>query len=337
MAILLVVEDDASIVALIRAVAGPLDLEVVAARGAEAALAEAGRCRPAIISLDVLLPGGDGLSLLGELRRRPELVAVPVVVISARADVAAQRRAYEAGACDFLGKPFPIEVLEAKLRAWLRIAHAATVEQRLRDLAHEVRNPLSALSAAAQVLCRADADPAMRRRMADAIGEEAERVVRLIQVGLSGASPPEPALTPTPHRVLHDILLLNLGDPAVRARVHLECRGALPALRVAPDRLRQVLLNLLDNAVTATAGGGEIFVSAFADPEGVAIAVRDTGVGLDEADLPRLFTDGYTTGGPTARGLGLGITRRLLSECGGHLRVRAAPGQGACFTAWLPR
>lgn len=351
--VVLVVEDEPSIIDLITAVlqssASAPAARVVPARGWAQAQRALGSVRPALITLDLVLPEEDGLEVLRALRARPDLADVPVIIISAQVDSASQRRAFLAGASDFVAKPFSVDLLDAKLQAWLRLSRCSSARQQVRDFAHEARNPLAAISAAAQVLSRdgLEMDKGMRRRLCGAIVSEAERLGRMIQAYLA---PPGPGLTmgtaaagaplpahAAPARVLSDVLDVNLTEPAARARVRRQVSAALPEVRVDPDHLRQMLLNLLDNALCATAAGGEVTIDAYVDEAGVGMAVRDSGVGIAAADLPRIFDDGFTTRGTGANGLGLGITRRLCQESGATLNVLSSEGQGSAFLLWLPR
>jgi signal transduction histidine kinase len=347
--VVLVVEDEPSIIDLITAVlassASAPAARVVPARGWAQAQRALGSVRPALITLDLVLPEEDGMEVLRALRARPDLADVPVIIISAQVDSASQRRAFLAGASDFVAKPFSVDLLDAKLQAWLRLSRCSSARQQVRDFAHEARNPLAAISAAAQVLSRDGLDEGMRRRLCAAIVSEAERLGRMIQAYLgppsagmgadAGALPPRPHAAPA--RVLADVLDVNLTDPAARARVRRQISTPLPEVQVDPDRLRQMLLNLLDNALCATAAGGEVTIDAYVDEAGVGLAVRDSGVGIAAANLPRIFDDGFTTRGTGAYGLGLGITRRLCQESGATLNVLSSEGQGSTFLLWLPR
>lgn len=333
----LVVEDQPAIVDLFRALLSPLRLSLVpAASGARAVeLLDVAGCRPVLITLDLILPDMDGLQLLHHIRSRAELQDVPVVAISGRADVAEQRRAFEAGVSDFVAKPFSVELIEAKLRSWLRLSLLAAYAHKLRDFAHEVKNPLAAIHAAAQVACRDDADPPMRRRLCRAIEDEAERIARMLQSHLSGDPAHPQPVTMAPYRLLTEVVEVNLSDSA-RGRVHIRCNGPLPVVRCDPDRLRQMLVNLLENAVAATEDGGEIDLEAYVDATGVALAVHDTGVGIPDEHLPHVFEDGFTTRGGR-RGLGLGITSRLCRAAGGRVEASSHKGRGTTFAIWLPK
>lgn len=353
----LVVEDEPAIVDLLVMLLKPLRTTLLCAHTGEEALHHLQTRRPALVTLDLVLPDMTGLRILESIRQRRDLDDTPVVMVTAQADSASVKRAYRYGASDFVAKPFSVDMLESKLRMWLRLSRLADHAYSLRDLGHEVRNPLQAIIGAAQLLGRGDLEPELRQRMSQTLVAEAERIGRLIPQGpLAGEPPPAEAITREPHRLLRDVVDVNLPDTQARARVRLRVQGKLPALRVDPDRLRQMVVNLLDNAIAATAQRGEVTIDAIPDegrpgqglddlrdpleglgePAGLTLVIHDSGEGIPTTLLPRIFEDGYTTRTGTARGLGLGITQRLCRATGGDLRVTSVPGQGTTFSLWLP-
>jgi two-component system NtrC family sensor kinase len=117
--------------------------------------------------------------------------------------------------------------------------------------------------------------------------------------------------------------------------------GDLPPVFVDPGHLQQVLINLLTNAIEATPAGGRVEVTAVPQAQdalpGVAIAVRDTGSGIPESVLPRIFDPFYSTKpSDVGTGLGLSICRDLVKANGSDIQVATTPGEGTVFTVWLP-
>jgi signal transduction histidine kinase len=311
------------------------------------ALAALRRERPLLIALALGAESGDGYELLSGLRQRSEFDDVPVVVLmpddSAASDDGSQgtvaQRAYQEGASDVFGLSLASDVLAARLTAWLRLAGRAHRLWSLRDFAHEARHPIAAIGAAAHLLEVSGEDPSERQRLCSAIVSESERLGRMVEGYLDadamlrfGDAP----ITELPLRLLADLLRINL-TPHLRARVETRVQGELPDLAVEPDHLRQMLLNLLDNALAATTAGGSVAIEALADAEGVVLAVRDTGSGIAPENLSRIFENGFSTRGDRRRGLGLGITERLCARVGGKILVDSRLGEGTVFTLWLPR
>jgi signal transduction histidine kinase len=115
-----------------------------------------------------------------------------------------------------------------------------------------------------------------------------------------------------------------------------------PAMRVTADadRLHQCLLNLLTNAIKYNRHGGSVRIEVAGDSREVAIAVRDSGLGMDASQLQHLFEPfnrlGRQRSAAPGVGLGLVITRQIVEAMGGQLRVESVPGQGSSFTIVLP-
>jgi two-component system NtrC family sensor kinase len=130
-----------------------------------------------------------------------------------------------------------------------------------------------------------------------------------------------------------ELLAYRLTD---RIRVVREY-GEIPALQCRPEALNQVFMNLLLNAVQAIPEQGEIRIRTRAQDGGVVVEIEDTGSGIPESDLPRIFQAGFTTrvrGSGT--GLGLAICKRIVDDHGGTIGVDSSPGRGTTFTVRLP-
>lgn len=337
---------------------------------AEQTLSAVQRDRPLLVLID-LCSGDGGERWLRGLRDgsdatfralSPLLQDVPLLAFIPTPDPAHARRVYLEGVSDVLCQALGREVLSSKVRAWLRLAERAQRLLALRDFAHEARHPITAIGAAAHmlisdgVLTRSGEDE--RRRLSQTILSESERIGRMVEHYLD-ADPAlrigDAPLTEQPLHLIRDLLSVNLNSEQ-RQRVMMRATAEIPELAVEPDHLRQMLLNLLENALTATAEKGDVCVEVFVDASGAAIAVRDTGSGIRPDDLYRIFEDGFTTaseaqqaqGGGRGgshpnlaltrrRGLGLGITQRLCLAAGGRLSVSSQAGTGSVFVIWLPR
>ncbi|CAN5662567.1 hypothetical protein BH11MYX1_BH11MYX1_29750 [soil metagenome] len=115
-----------------------------------------------------------------------------------------------------------------------------------------------------------------------------------------------------------------------------ERSAALPTVQGDPQRLRQVLMNLVDNAADASTRGAQVTVRAKTADARIAIEVEDHGRGIGADDLPRIFEPFFTTR-PDGTGLGLAICHKLVRAHGGDIQVRATHGGGSTFTVLLPR
>ena len=130
---------------------------------------------------------------------------------------------------------------------------------------------------------------------------------------------------------------------AQRAGIELktEIKQELPRILCDPDRMKQVLINLLDNALKFTPRGGTVTVQAWADQEHLCLAVRDTGIGIPAQDLPHIFDRFYRVDKARSRalggtGLGLSIVKWLVEQHAGIITVASTPGEGTEFVIRLP-
>jgi signal transduction histidine kinase len=240
--------------------------------------------------------------------------------------------------------------------AFNAMADGLTRIERLRrnmvqDIAHELRTPLTSIRCQLEAIQDGLATP--DRATIDSLQEEILSLGRLVEnlQDLALAEAGQLSITPQP------LVLLTEVERAVRAftppgvhrgpEIRVEIPAGAPAVQADPERLSQILRNLLQNALTHTPPEGRILIAARpleATASGAAmveISVSDTGSGIAPADLPFLFERFYRadpsrqrlTGGA---GLGLSIVKQLVEAHGGTICARSAPGEGATFLFTLP-
>jgi signal transduction histidine kinase len=213
------------------------------------------------------------------------------------------------------------------------------------DIAHELRTPLTVVLGHTEALSEGQLPP--DPETFDIIYDETKRLNRLVEdlrtLSLSDAG--------ELHLNRHRISPADLLERAAAARkseanakeitLQIESAAELPDVDVDPDRMTQVLVNLLDNALRYTPAGGMITLSATRIQEGVAIVVKDTGPGIPSEDLNHLFERFYRGDKSRQReeggsGLGLAIAKSLVESQGGQIQVESQPGEGATFIIELP-
>ena len=217
----------------------------------------------------------------------------------------------------------------------------AALGQLAAQLAHEIGTPLGSVSGHLQLaLSGRDVPPPLQDRLQVAT-RELERVSKIVRDYLDSTRTVAPERVPVDvERIVDEALGICISVDA-RARIDVQKRIAVEAAHAEtdPGLLRQILVNLITNAVDALAAeGGHIRVDAYARDGGVAIAVADDGVGIAPEDAARIFEPFYTTKGRgKGTGLGLAICRELATALGGRITVESAPGRGSTFTVTLPR
>lgn len=213
------------------------------------------------------------------------------------------------------------------LRAEEQSRRLASLGQMSAVMAHELRNPLASLKGHAQLLERALPDGGVLRSKAELVVSEAVRLERLSSDLLSFAR------TGELHREVTDVAALVRAVCDGRERTDLLAPTPVQA-SIDPDRLRQVIANLVDNALQADEGRVQIAVAARDDE--FTITVRDHGPGIAHADLPRLFEPFFTTK-THGTGLGLAVARYIVGLHGGTIAADNVEGGGARFVVTLSR
>jgi signal transduction histidine kinase len=220
-----------------------------------------------------------------------------------------------------------------------------TQQNLVADVSHELRTPLTTIQGNLDLLRRgALEDPAARDEAIRAIESDVNAMSRLV-ADLLLLAQADAGVKLELRPVELDTLLLDVYRQAqtlsqgVRVKLGAEDQAQVMG---DPDRLRQLLLNLVDNALKYTPDGGEVTLSLQREAEWVRVSVLDTGIGIAPEDMPHIFERFYrsdkarTRGGRAGTGLGLAIARWIAEAHGGRIAVESQPGNGSAFTVWLP-
>jgi signal transduction histidine kinase len=213
------------------------------------------------------------------------------------------------------------------------------------EIVHEVRNPLVSIKTFLDLLPERLDDPDFRGEFLEVARDEMRRIERLLDLVLDHArprraeaeAPQEARRGAAPDEAIRAVARLLAHRAAARG-VRLEAHAAagLPAAAIAPDALRQVLLNLAVNAIEATPADGDVRLSARALGRALELRVEDRGPGVPAELRRRIFEPFFSTRRERPGGLGLAISRRIVEEAGGTLVAGARPGGGSCFRVRLP-
>jgi signal transduction histidine kinase len=218
----------------------------------------------------------------------------------------------------------------------VRLDRLASLGKLSAGIAHEVRNPLTGISLLLDDLHdRLGERPDDARLIALALAE-IDRVERLITSLLSYAAPPASEFRVGDLNTVVTEVLLLFRKACTHQGIDLRhATGELPPFAFDSEKLRQVLLNLLQNALEALPNGGVIDIATRRNGETAIITVHDTGTGIPEADRPHLFEPFFTRKG-AGTGLGLSIVLRIVEEHGGSIDVESSSGDGTTITVRLP-
>lgn len=204
-------------------------------------------------------------------------------------------------------------------------------------LAHEIRNPLGSIEGAVQILRRPNLPEDTKQEFGKLAADEVDRLKGLLTNFLQFARPQAPRRRSTEMIQLLDAVrgLTEETAKMTGSRVQVESTGDLPSVTVDPDQLKQVLLDLVLNAVQAMPEGGVVTLRAAKLSDAIAIEVQDEGVGINPENIEKIFDPFFTTR-PNGTGLGLSIAYQIVRQHQGRLEVRRNPERGMTFAILLP-
>jgi signal transduction histidine kinase len=346
---LLAVDDLDANLLVVGAILNPLGHQIVEARSGAEALEHARREEFALILLDLMMPGMDGFEMLEHLRHIPLARHTPVILLSAYdLDLPAMERAYELGAIDCLSKPVPPSLLRGKVAALAllyqrglelrrRSAELAAKDRQIAVLAHDLRNPLATVAAAANLLSRRSPDARttmLTERLSRAAARMNEMIQGLLEFARVNAGAIRIVFAPMDMRdVCRDLVEgFELADEEGRIEITNvgDTQGEWDRARIF-----QALSNLVGNATRY--GDGKASVHVERRGQEVRVAVHNDGPPIPAEVLPRIF-EPFERGEAGGSGLGLGlyIVREIARAHRGEVEVVSAGGAGTTFTLTLP-
>jgi two-component system, NtrC family, sensor histidine kinase HydH len=205
------------------------------------------------------------------------------------------------------------------------------------SLAHEIRNPLASISGAAGILTRGQASAESRAECLDILTKESQRLNKLLTNFLTFARPRLPRFQATlPSEMIYSVAALAqhvAGEKGVSLEV--EVPSDPREIDCDPEQIKQLLLNLLLNAIQATPNKGAVLIRAHFVARTLQIEVCDEGMGIAPEERDRIFEPFFTTK-ESGTGLGLAIAANIAAQHGGTLTCRANSGGGAIFRMELP-
>ncbi|MEC8895988.1 MAG: response regulator [Planctomycetota bacterium] len=361
---ILVVDDNEE---LLGAVSRLLELQgytALTATSGEEALEMAGSELPDLILLDWILPGIDGIEVCRKLKNEESTRGIMVLLLTGRGSVDSRIEGLDAGADDFIPKPFKHPELLARIRSSLRLKKTtdelternrqlvesqyelvrtekiATIGLLASGIAHEFNNIMAGISGYAQL---ASKNPKYMPQLVEVALTQARRAQELTGSLSSYNRRGTGNRSCNVENVVQSTLCLVKKELESNGiELCLDIDAVLPAA-ISPGQLQEVLLNLLINAIHALGSGGKITLEVQPGKSGmIDIRVADTGCGISEENLNRIFDPFFTTkgalgGGEQAgTGLGLSVCYNIIQSRGGRITVESSPAEGTTFAVALP-
>ena len=210
-----------------------------------------------------------------------------------------------------------------------RSRHLNAIGSLAAGVAHEIRNPLSSIKGFAVYFKQRLSGNPDDEKTADIMIAETERLNRVISQLIEFARPITLKKEKTVLAALVAQTVKLIENEAQKNAVQIDVRAPekLPEVEVDPDKIKQVLLNIFLNALAAMQGGGRLSIELAQRQNAVEAIVSDTGTGIDEKDLPRIY-DPYFTSKPAGTGLGLAVVQKIMEAHGAFLQIESRTGEG---------
>ncbi|MEK7791451.1 MAG: hybrid sensor histidine kinase/response regulator, partial [Deltaproteobacteria bacterium] len=288
--------------------------------------------------------------------KRTHFKNIPIVLVTARDDLASKIRGLELGADDYVTKPFEIRELEARVNSAVRLKKAYDELKELNEMknqflgiaSHDLKGPIARIEQAAELILKNRGDLKTEQlKQLERIKKEARDIFSLISDLLNIVKIDSGKLGLDTKEVDFEILideLLRMNFMAAESKkmkIETVIETGIPKIIADPMRLLEVLENLVSNAMKFSHPGGAITVGLKKAEKGIELTVADEGVGIPEAELPHVF-DRFVklspkpTAGEKGTGLGLSICKQIVELHKGKISLKSKVGKGTTVTVFLP-
>ena len=344
---ILIVDDHPTNIVILQEILSDGHVLAVATSGEEA-LALAPDFQPALILLDIMMPGIDGYETCRRIRALPALRHTKIIMVSAKGMLSERLHGYEAGADDYITKPFEAEELLAKVRVYLQLKSVEEMDQLKADLLtllqHEIRTPLNGIVTPVRMLMAdEDLEQAERTEFLEMVYQSAMRLCTLFDkvMTLSALKTGAWDFQPTAADLC---LIVHYTVDAVMAQAmtrHVQIVQQLPASAPAMldcQQMQRVVTTLLENAIRFSPLYERVVVSVRCDDEHIVLTVTDHGPGIASEILPQVFeafAHGDIAHHTAGHGLSLAIARHIIQAHGGTISVETGKDVGTTFTIRL--
>ncbi|WP_319419653.1 ATP-binding response regulator [Pleurocapsa sp. FMAR1] len=318
---------------------------VVVANNGKTALKQIKKAPPSLILLDVMMPGMDGYEVTRRIREDRNIPFIPILLVTAREE-SSLVEGLDAGADEFVRKPFQLDELQARVRSMLRLKE--TIDQRenfVSCLTHDLRTPLVAANRMLDLIQQqafGEVNNEQKEAIASILSSNQnmlQMLNTLLETHQYELGQKTLSFIPVNLQQLIVEVVTELQPLAIEKGIELKQNIASEVPEIKGDRLelRRVFTNLIGNAIKFT-DKGAVKVSLDHNKSQVLVTVKDTGIGISPQDQKAVFQR-YHQGNHrrSGKGLGLYLCQQIINAHQGQITVTSEVGKGATFSFWFPK
>ncbi len=356
---ILCVDDDKNILHALERIFKKTGYSIITAASAQEALSLLSKNSISVIITDYYMPGMNGEAFCRKVRDTRKYNDIPVLFLSGSVDKADVSKMFDAGATDYVVKPFAQEELLARVNVHTRNRQLTDdLKQKIEELvdlnkmkddflaiaSHDLRSPITGILSWSDLLLEAndlsEDDRECLKHIKSATRHLLDLINDLLELSRVQSQNSELKRSPLLPVLTVKACIATLKHMALPKKITLDYvsdNEGSQKMYGDENALMRVLTNLLSNAIKFTPVGGTVTVAIHDKKDSIGIEVNDTGIGIPEQQLPYLF-DQYTrnsrrgTAGERGTGLGLSITKQLIEKMGGSIEVASQEGRGTTFT-----
>jgi two-component system sensor histidine kinase/response regulator len=348
---ILIVDDNDLNRRLVRLTLGKLGYPVVEAENGREALARVAAQRFDLVLLDIAMPEMDGIEVLTRLRKQYSVLELPVIMVTADDHEERIVEALSLGANDYLLKPLNMAVAAARIKTQLSIASLSKLKDDfVRFASHDLKKPMLVIADIIETVRGMQSQQANKLsemlEYLDLIDTTNQRMQDVVHGFLDQNQMHSGETDRAEEFNLNEVIEQVRDSNAVYAKrkrtsLSTELAPDLRLVRADSFKVRQVLDNLIGNAIKFSPLGAHVLIRSLADATAVRVEVIDDGPGLTPSDLVKLFQRGVRlsnlpTGGESSSGIGLSLCKELIEAEGGTIGALTNQTQGATFWFSLP-